>query len=282
MALTLECRNLSYRYGDKNILHNISFGVAKGRFCAVLGRNGSGKTTLIQCLNKILIPVSGQVLILGKDLLSLSRNDIARAISLVPQEHIDIFPYKVIDVVVMGRAPFLSISANPGRADYKIAANALKELNSGHLADKNFNRISGGERQIALLARSLAQTTNIMLLDEPTNHLDFNNQYHLLSSIKNLCRAKGISIVASMHDPNMAAMFADDVIMIKNGEIMIQGARNFVMTKENISRLYDTATSAIRINDHQKIFLPDHILPGKGTPDHQETGHQEPIHTGEG
>lgn len=260
MALTMECRSLGFNYGAKQILKDISFQLQTSTFCAVLGRNGSGKTTLIHCLNKILTPISGQVLIQGKDIGSLSRNEIAKQISLVPQEHIDIFPYSVLDVVVMGRAPFLKVSANPDETDYQIAVNALKELNAEALADKNFNRISGGERQIVLLARSLAQSTQIMLLDEPTNHLDFNNQYHLMSSIKHLCRTKGMSIVASMHDPNLAGMFADDVIMIKNGEIMIQGDNCSVMTKENISTLYDTDTREFRINDQKKLFLPNHIL----------------------
>ncbi|WP_041279288.1 ABC transporter ATP-binding protein [Desulfobacula toluolica] len=260
MAVTLECCSLGFDYGDKKILKDICFQVQSGTFCAVLGRNGSGKTTLIHCLNRILTKISGRILVHGRPLMSLAQNEIAQLISLVPQEHIDVFPYKVIDVVVMGRAPFLKIAAKPDETDYQIAANALRELNAQGLAHKNFNRISGGERQITLLARALAQTTKIMLLDEPTNHLDFNNQYHLLSSIKQLCRSKGISIVASMHDPNMATLFADDVIMLKNGEIMVQGDKNLVMTTKNISELYGTNTSEIRLNAQQKIFLPSHIL----------------------
>ncbi|MCD4742533.1 MAG: ABC transporter ATP-binding protein [Desulfobacteraceae bacterium] len=260
MDLILECRSLCFAYNGDNILNDISFKAEAGSFCAVLGRNGSGKTTLIHCLNKILTPVSGQILIHDKDIASFSRNDIAREISLVPQEHLDIFPYKVIDVIVMGRAPFLKIAASPDENDYEIAVNALKELNAENLAEKNFNRISGGERQITLLARALAQATKIMLLDEPTNHLDFNNQYHLLSSIKNLCRSKGLSIIASMHDPNMAAIFADDVIMIKDGNIMVQGSTESVMIQKNISKLYDTDTSEININTTKKFFLPNYII----------------------
>jgi len=260
MALILECRSLGFSYADKQILHDISFKVNGGAFYAVLGRNGSGKTTLIHCLNKILTPVSGQILIQEQDLMSLSRSEIARMISLLPQEHIDIFPYSVLDVVVMGRAPFLKVAAGPGTEDYQIAANALRELNAYKLADKNFNRISGGERQIVLLARSLAQATQVMLLDEPTNHLDFNNQYHLLATIKQLCHTKKISIIASMHDPNMAAMFADAVIMIKKGEVMVKGSANAVMTKENISELYETDTGEIRVNANKNMFLPNHIL----------------------
>jgi len=260
MDLILECQSLCFRYNGNEVLNNISFKAGTGRFYAVLGRNGSGKTTLIHCLNKILTPVSGKVLIHGKDIASLTRNDIAKQISLVPQEHLDIFPYKVIDVIVMGRAPFLKIASSPEPEDYEIAGKALKDLNAEDLAHKNFNQISGGERQITLLARALAQATKIMLLDEPTNHLDFNNQYNLLSCIKNLCKSKGISIIASMHDPNMAALFSDEVIMIKDSNIMAQGRTESVMTKENISRLYDTDTSAILLNKEKKFFLPSKVI----------------------
>lgn len=252
----LECQNLGFSYRDKKIFENISFQVAKGKFCAILGRNGSGKTTLIHCLNKILTPLTGRILVQGRDINSFSQNDIAQAISLLPQEQIDIFPYRVIDVVVMGRAPFLKIAARPDAGDYEMAAQALRQLNAQGLSYRSFNRISGGERQIALLARCLTQTAPIMLLDEPTNHLDFNHQYHLLSSIRHLCREKGISVVASMHDPNLAAAFADDVIMIKNGRVMDRAAKDEVMTEKNISALYDMDIKKIMINTKTCFFLP--------------------------
>ncbi|MFA5907074.1 MAG: ABC transporter ATP-binding protein [Desulfobacula sp.] len=258
MDLILECHNLEFRYKDQIIFKDISFHIEKGRFCAILGRNGSGKTTLIHCLNKILTPVCGRILILGKDITSFSGNALARKISLLPQEHIDIFPYKVMDVVVMGRAPFLKISERPGEADYQIAAQALKQLNVEHLSNRNFNRISGGERQIVLLARCLAQAADIMLLDEPTNHLDFNHQYHLLSSIRQLCRKNKITVVASMHDPNLASAFADDIIMIKNGRVMVKGVKDDVMTEENISALYDMD---VKKNQSSRILPPTQRCP---------------------
>jgi len=260
MAVMLECKGLEFSFTGKQVIYNIDFNIQKGTFTVILGRNGSGKTTLMNCLNRILLPGSGNVTILGKNLMSLSTNEIARLISLVPQEHIDIFPYSVLDVVVMGRAPFLKIAQKPGDSDYAIAINALKDLNAEYLAPHNFNRISGGERQIALLARALAQTTPVMLLDEPTNHLDFNNQYHLLAAIKHLCRLKKISILASMHDPNLASVFADDIIMIKNGTIMKKGQTASVMTRENLSTLYNTDTGEIWLNDRKKMFFPAHIL----------------------
>ena len=258
--MMLECHHLGFDYKDKSILTDISFEVPKGHFCVLLGRNGSGKTTLLHCLNRILRPVTGRVCINGMDLSELSPNDIARAISLVPQEHIDIFPFRVLDVVVMGRAPFLKMSARPDENDYRTAVLSLKALNADHLSHKNFNRISGGERQIVLLARSLAQASPVMLLDEPTNHLDFNHQYHLLASVKRLCREKNICIVASMHDPNMAVLFADSVIMLKDGRIMAKGSKDRVMTRTHISALYAIDTHEVLIapasDPGKKIFLP--------------------------
>ncbi len=263
MDLMLECRDLGFRYKDTVIFENISFQAEKGRFCAILGRNGSGKTTLLHCLNKILNPLSGRILVQGKDITIFSRNELARKISLLPQEHMDIFPYKVMDVVVMGRAPFLKISERPGEADYEIAAKALKQLNVENLSNRNFNRISGGERQIVLLARCLAQSAEIMLLDEPTNHLDFNHQYHLLSSIRQLCRENTISVVASMHDPNLASIFADDVIMIKSGRVMAKGVKDDVMTENNISALYDMDVKQTRVNAAHCFFLPEDAMDPK-------------------
>jgi iron complex transport system ATP-binding protein len=260
MAVILECQDLRFTYRQVPVLDHISFKVQSGRFCAILGRNGSGKTTLLHCLNNILTPDSGKVLVHGQDIADMGQNQIAQQISLVPQEHLDIFPYRVIDVVVMGRAPFLRLSQRPGPSDFKMAHEALDFLNAGSLAVKNFNQISGGERQICLLARAITQTKHLMLLDEPTNHLDFNNQYHLLSAIKSLCRSKGISIVATLHDPNMAAMFADDLIMVKNNTIMEQGTAGETMTKKNISALYDIPLGIVKINEQKKLFFPENIL----------------------
>jgi iron complex transport system ATP-binding protein len=262
MAVKLECRCVTFRYGKTDILHDISFSVEPGSFCAVLGRNGSGKTTLLHCLNGIHRPHQGKIRINGNNIAGMTRNQIARHVSLVPQEHLEIFPFKVIDVVVMGRAPFIGMTRTPSPNDYDLALEALKALNAQRLAPCNFNRISGGERQIAMLACALVQTSDIMLLDEPTNHLDFNNQYHLLSKIKQLCRARKTSVIASMHDPNMAILFADTIVMVKAGKIIARGPAAEIMTKQNIDRLYETDTTPVKISETQHFFLPGGIING--------------------
>ncbi|MBI9092276.1 MAG: ABC transporter ATP-binding protein [Desulfobacterium sp.] len=260
MAVILECHALNFRYGKTQILRDISFDVEPGLFYAILGKNGSGKTTLLHCLNGILAPSAGTVEIEGRNIATLSRKEIARHISLVPQEHMDVFPFKVLDVVVMGRAPFLGMTATPGEDDYRRAMDALKMLGYEKLANCNFNRISGGERQIALLATALVQTSKIMLLDEPTNHLDFNNQYRLLSQIKGLCRTRKTSVIATMHDPNMAMLFADRVILVKNGEIIAKGRAKETMTTANIDTLYGIRTVEVGNIGNKPFFLPESAL----------------------
>ncbi len=260
MDVKLSCRSVGFQYNGHPVLRDISFDIETGVFCALLGRNGSGKTTLLHCLNNILTPCAGCVLVNQTDLSTLSRQAVARRISLVPQEHVDIFPFTVLEVVVMGRAPYLGMTAGPGPEDYALAKAALDMLNAGHLAGCNFNRISGGERQMALLAGALVQTSDVLLLDEPTNHLDFHNQYRLLSTIKEICRTRGISVVAAMHDPNLAMLFADQIIMLQNGRVIESGPTADVMTKVNMDRLYETETLAVTISGKRQVFLPKAIF----------------------
>ena len=261
MDVTLECLDLDFAYPETRVLSGISFSVEKGRFYGLLGRNGSGKSTLLHCLNRICLPDRGRIRILGRDIRTLSRMAVAREISLVPQESQDIFPFRVLDVVVMGRTPFLGLTRRPTQEDFTLALAALDRLNAGHLAQKNFNRISGGERRITLLARALAQSTPIMLLDEPTNHLDFNNQYRLLSAIKELTRDRGLSVVAAMHDPNLAALFCDEVILLKEGRITAAGKVGDVMNAENIAALYDTPVTPLCLDTGTALFFPEGVLP---------------------
>ncbi len=260
MDIKLECRSLCFAYGEKPVLNGISFSVRPGTFCALLGRNGSGKSTLLHCCNRILKPFAGQILINGTDTGRLSQKAIAARVSLVPQEHMDIFPFTVLDLVVMGRAPHLGMASNPGPKDYQMARRTLADLKAEPLADCNFNRISGGERQIALLTGALVQSSEVLLLDEPTNHLDFNNQYLLLSRIKQICRDRGTGVVAAMHDPNLAMLFADQVVMIQNGTVLAAGEADAVMRRENLDRLYEAETVRIELSGGKRVFLPKSVM----------------------
>lgn len=260
MAVKLACEAVEFKYGQRTILSEVSFAVEAGTFCCILGRNGCGKTTLVHCLNGILTPCGGVVRIDGHDVAAMSTREIARHASLVAQEHLEIFPFSVLDVVVMGRTPYLGLTSTPGARDRELALEALRALSAEGLAHCNFNRISGGERQIALLAKALVQTTDIMLLDEPTNHLDFNNQYRLLWRIKELCRTRGTCIVACMHDPNLATLFADQVIMIRAGRVIHAGPAAQVMTAETVSDLYETEIQRVTLSEGGTYFLPRKVF----------------------
>jgi iron complex transport system ATP-binding protein len=254
--MSIVCHDLHFAYNGNPILTAVDLKVGEGEFCVLLGRNGSGKTTLIYCLAGLLSPQQGTVAIDGLELAGAARSDIARRVSLVPQEHADIFPFRVLDVVVMGRTATFRFAQRPGPQDYLAAHQVLVELEAEGLAERNFNRISGGERRIALLARALLQAEGTLLLDEPTNHLDFNNQYRLLDKIKRLCREKGTSVVASLHDPNLAARFADTVVMLGGGRVLAVGPVDRVMTAPTVSRLYQTPTRRIETDQGEILFVP--------------------------
>lgn len=254
--MSLVCRNLHFAYSGKPILTAVDLNVAKGEFCVLLGRNGSGKTTLIYCLAGLLGPQKGSVTIDGLQLAGASRAEIAQRVSLVPQEHADIFPFRVLDVVVMGRTATFGFAQRPGPEDYRAAHRVLTELEAEPLAQRNFNRISGGERRIALLARAILQAEGTLLLDEPTNHLDFNNKYRLLEKIKGLCLEKGTRVVASLHDPNLAARFADTVLMLSGGRVLAAGKVHETMTARMVSRLYNTPTRRLETDTGQALFIP--------------------------
>ncbi|WP_419655632.1 putative ABC transporter, ATP-binding protein [Desulfosarcina variabilis str. Montpellier] len=254
--MSIVCRDLHFAYNGNPILTDVNLAVEEGEFCALLGRNGSGKTTLIYCLAGLLGLRQGTVAIDGMQLAGAARGDIAMRVSLVPQEHADMFPFRVLDVVVMGRTATFRFAQRPGPEDYQAAYQVLSQLEAQNLAERNFNRISGGERRIALLARALLQAEGTLLLDEPTNHLDFNNQYRLLEKIKTLCREKGTSVVASLHDPNLAARFADRVVMLNGGRVLASGAVDQVMTASMVSRLYETTIRRIETDDGEVVFVP--------------------------
>ncbi len=261
MVVSLICQSLSFSYGDTPILRDISFKLESGSFTALLGCNGAGKTTLLECINGLKIPDKGQIRLGETNLLNCGQAEVARNVSLVPQEHSDIFPFKVLEVVVMGRTPYLGVFNSPGAEDYEMAYGALKSLNAEALAQRNFNRISGGERRLVLLARAMVQEAKIMLLDEPTNHLDYKNQFLLLDFIKKMARRTGTAIFASMHDPTMALHFADNTLLLKNTRLSGSGNATTVMNPENISCLYGIDTRLLATADNgPQVFVPAMLL----------------------
>lgn len=253
----LKVKNLYFSYSNKNVLSDISFRADRGDFICLLGSNGSGKTTLLKSLNGLLKADSGQIYINNKNIENLKQRQIARLIGSVPQENQTIFSYKVKEIVVMGANPHISFVKGPTEKDYLKVYNILNNLGIRNLAEKNFNQISGGERQLVLIARALMQQADILLLDEPNAHLDFKNQHTMMEIMLQLsCRGK--IIIAAVHDPNLAYRYCQRALILSEGNLIADGKVKKIMTENNLSRAYDTDIKlnkgGVRIEFCSEIF----------------------------
>jgi iron complex transport system ATP-binding protein len=250
----IKVESLSFGYNGARVLTDLSFEIREGEIFTILGPNGSGKTTLLKCLEKVLIPSSGKISLYNRDLKTYPVKELSRVISSVPQLHRMTFPFTVLDFVLMGRNPYLDFFSLPTQADVQIAIEALKDVGIAHLKDSPYTNISGGELRLTLIARVLAQMTPVVILDEPTAFLDFKNEYIILNKIKELKAKKGLTIVMTLHDPNIAMRFSDRVMMLLNGKILSIGASSHVLTQDNIKMLYDIETEKAESEGNSYFF----------------------------
>jgi iron complex transport system ATP-binding protein len=235
--VNLEACDLAFGYRGHPVGRNASLTLATGEIVCLLGPNGGGKTTLFRTLLGLLPPQGGQVLLGGADLRTLARQEVALRIGYVPQAHTGYFPFTVRDVVLMGRTAHLAAFAGPSRRDRAVADEALQRVGLGRLADAVYTRISGGERQLTLIARALAQAAPLFVMDEPTASLDFGNQLRVLEHITSLARS-GFGVLLSTHDPDQAFQCADRVALLRGGELVAQGPPREVLTSESLHALY--------------------------------------------
>lgn len=263
MAVAVETRGLATGYPGHPVGRDMNLSIAGGVVTALLGPNGCGKTTLFRTLLGLLPPQGGQVLIDGDDLTSLPRSEIAKRIAYVPQVVEGYFPFSVMDVVLMGRAPHLGMFAAPGSEDRRIAQAALTELRIADLARRSFTAISGGQRQLVLIARALAQEAPIIFMDEPTASLDFANQFHVLECIRRLAGA-GRSIIVSSHHPDHALRFAAAAVLMKSGGVYAAGKCGDVLTGEALSDVYGIPIRITEVADSGtgqpiRVCIPDPV-----------------------
>ena len=237
--LIIDAQNVSFRYTDKPVLHDVSFVLDDARIVAVIGPNGSGKTTLLKMLNATLFPNSGQVLIEGKDTRDWSRQAIARMVAIVPQESPAIFPFFAEEIVLMGRFPYLRSLAFEDKKDYRIVQDVMARTDSLSFAHRRFNELSAGERQRVLIARALAQEPKILLLDESTVFLDLKHQAQFLSLLRELSREQHLTVIFVTHDLNLAAQNADQLLLLYNGKKYAIGTPADILTAQNIKEVYD-------------------------------------------
>ena len=246
--MLLEVKELHAGYDDKEIIHGASFEIDHGEFVCIIGANGCGKTTMLKNILGLIKPMSGQVLISGKDASAMNEREHAQYLAYIPQVHKPPFPFRAADVVIMGRTPYLNELSRISPKDRRIAYDAIEQLGITHLADKSYTQLSGGQQQLVLIARALAQQTDLRIMDEPTASLDFGNQHLVLSRMRSLTD-RGQSVLMVTHDPNHAFFVADRVIVVRDGLIVQNGSPREVITTECLHEIYDADVSIIEAKD---------------------------------
>jgi len=242
MNKLIQVRELSYKYTNNLVIDNVSFDVKDREILGIVGPNGSGKSTLLKLMSGILKPLSGKILLLGKDISKIKQKTIAKKVAVVPQNGLVSFPFTSKDIVLMGRSPHLGLIETEKKHDFEIVKWAMEQTNSLQFCERKINELSGGERQRIFIARALAQEPVIMLLDEPTNHLDLKYQIEVFDLIKRLNRENQITIVVVSHDLNLAGEYCERLALLKDGKIANIGIPKQVITKNTIKQVYDAET----------------------------------------
>lgn len=235
----IEARNISVRFGDREVLREVSITAAEGETLALLGPNGAGKTTLLRSLNATVPIDKGEILIDSKPIGSYSRCEIARNIAVVAQENETKFPITVMEFVLAGRFARGAVFGWETKEDMEAADRALAACDLETFADRLMNELSGGERQRVVLARAIAAETRVLLLDEPTANLDLAHQALMFRLVRRRCRESGVTAVVITHDMNLASEFADRIVLLRDGMVVASGRPDQVLTEENLREVYN-------------------------------------------
>jgi iron complex transport system ATP-binding protein len=249
--VNMEVRHLGFAYGGRAIFEDVNFTLESGEFLALLGANGAGKSTLFRCMLGLERPKSGDVLLDGEPIAQKHPEALARRIAYIPQIHYPSFNYSVLDMVLMGTAAQNKEWAVPGAAQRQAAEDALEQIGAAHLRLRDFRQLSGGEQQLVLIARALAQKATLLVMDEPTANLDYGNQLRVLFRIKELNK-QGYGIILSTHNPDHAFLFADRVLALHDTRVVASGVPSEVLTAELVAALYGVQVTIRR--DERGIF----------------------------
>lgn len=269
MEITLEVQGVTVSYGAWPALKEVSFTVSPGDFIALIGPNGSGKSTFLRTLSRVLKPKGGVVLLNQKDLFSYSLREVAQKIAVVSQEENSVFDFSVKEVVALGRLPHLGRWQKETKEDRGKIAEALELTATNQLASRPFRRLSGGEKQRVIIARALAQEPQILLLDEPTAHLDLNFQGEILGLVRRLNQARKITVIAAIHDLNLALEFFSRFILLKEGKVLASGEASEVITPENIREAY---SPRVKVYPHPLTHRPQVMVTPELPPPNPEKG----------
>jgi iron complex transport system ATP-binding protein len=255
MNTLIGVEQVGFSYRKTEVLHQVNLSFRRGEIVSLLGPNGSGKTTLLKIMLGFLQPDTGAVFFAGHALKTVSPKVLARRVAYVPQVHREAFAYSVEDVVLMGRMPYHSFFSTYTPVDRDIAEAAMEKLEIVHLRDRPYTEVSGGERQLALIARSLAQGADVFIMDEPVNGLDYGNQMRLLNGIKGLAK-EGLTFIMTTHFPDHALMTADRVILFQQGSVLADGPPEQTITRETIFALYRVEVDVVPVNGSGMVCMP--------------------------
>ena len=247
---------VSAGYNNLEILKDVSFNIEKGDFTGIIGPNGSGKTTLLRTATKIIKPFEGEIFLEGKNLANMPLKELAAVMAVVPQDTAFMFPFRVIDVVLMGRTPYIKRFGFESRKDLKISLEALEFVDAFHLKDRFIDELSGGERQRVIIAKAIAQEPRILFLDEPTTHLDISHQVQIFDLLRRMNKKSGLTIVSILHDLNLASDYCDKLILLDNGMIKSKGSPGEVLDYKTIEEVYKTVV----IVKENPLTLRPHIF----------------------
>lgn len=236
----IEIKNLHFSYNkERLILDDVNLVFEPNTITSVLGPNGSGKTTMLKLILGLLKPASGDIYVLGAELKQIPLRERAKLLAYVPQKHNAVFDYKVLDVCAMGRAAYSGVFSSVSRKDLDIAMESLDRMRIAHLAEKPYTQISGGEQQMVLIARALAQQAKILILDEPVTGLDYGNQIRLLKTLRELAK-DGITCIKTTHYPEHALWTSGQAVFMRNGKVQASGATSEIVNSDNLRAIYDT------------------------------------------
>ncbi len=259
--VNLQIQQVYFSYLDGLVLHNINLSIKDGEMVGLLGPNGSGKTTLIKLASGVLKPNQGEIKLDGSSLGRLSRKVIARSVAVVPQQFNIPFAFTTTEVVMLGRTPFFRVFAGESEVDKQFVYNALELVGISELKERRFDELSGGERQKVILAMALAQQPKLLLLDEPTVHLDITHQVEILGLVRRLNFERGLTVIAAMHDLNLASLYFNRLILLKEGKVSADGTPAQVLTEDGIREVF---SASVRVEPHPITGVPHIIIMPEG------------------
>ncbi len=251
----LQIEDVSFSYDEEPVLKDVSFDLRQGEFVGVIGPNGSGKSTLLKLLGGVLAYDGGSISFRETDLRQCNRKEFARSVAWISQEHPMVFPFKVSEIVLMGRHPYLSPLTFEGQDDFDIARGAMELTQTLKFSDRGFNEISGGEKQRVIIASAIAQEPEMMLLDEPTSALDIKYQMQILKILRRLNHQDGITLVLAMHDLHLASKFCQRLILLSEGKIVCDGPPEDVLKKEILEEVYGVKVKLFRDEEDGSVLV---------------------------